>query len=216
MFLLWLPSLQIFIDGNDDDDLMVCTASETNKNHWFVSPSDRMISAAPVDISTLLASPLMAKESCGNLRKFFHSLDRDGMDWFKVQTVSAVCLQFALAFGICCLFKLHCTNRPGRASWKFILKQIFLVTANLCPMCLNFHIACLLQVCVNCFVLNFVCIFCNVITWTSIVSHELSIVINVNCCSPDDEYVAAGSSDGGVYIWQVCTSKLHSVLKDHR
>jgi len=38
----------------------------------------------------------------------------------------------------------------------------------------------------------------------------------VNCCSPDDEYIAAGSSDGGVYIWQVTTSKLHSVLKDHR
>jgi len=38
----------------------------------------------------------------------------------------------------------------------------------------------------------------------------------VNCCSPDDEYVAAGSSDGAVYIWQVATSKLHSILKDHR
>ena len=34
------------------------------------------------------------------------------------------------------------------------------------------------------------------------------------CCSPDDEYVAAGSSDGGVYIWQVATSKLQSVLRD--
>jgi len=43
------------------------------------------------------------------------------------------------------------------------------------------------------------------------------IVIDiVNCCSPDDEYVAAGSGDGGVYIWQVATSKLHSVLRDHQ
>jgi len=40
--------------------------------------------------------------------------------------------------------------------------------------------------------------------------------IIVLCSSPDDEYVAAGSSDGGVYIWHVATSKLHSVLKDHR
>jgi len=42
------------------------------------------------------------------------------------------------------------------------------------------------------------------------------VVDVVNCCSPDDEYVAAGSSDGGVYIWQVATSKLHSVLRDHQ
>ena len=43
-----------------------------------------------------------------------------------------------------------------------------------------------------------------------------TVIYIVNCCSPDDEYIAAGSSDGGVYIWEVATSKLHSVLKDHR
>ena len=34
--------------------------------------------------------------------------------------------------------------------------------------------------------------------------------------SPDGEYVIAGSADGSVFVWEVATSKLHSVLRQHR
>jgi autophagy-related protein 16 len=34
--------------------------------------------------------------------------------------------------------------------------------------------------------------------------------------SPDGEYIAAGSVDGGVYVWEVAKSKLHSVLREHK
>lgn len=34
--------------------------------------------------------------------------------------------------------------------------------------------------------------------------------------SPDAAYVAAGSLDGGLYVWDVSSEKVHSVLKEHR
>lgn len=33
--------------------------------------------------------------------------------------------------------------------------------------------------------------------------------------SPDAAYVSVGSADGGVYIWEVASQKVHSVLKEH-
>lgn len=36
-----------------------------------------------------------------------------------------------------------------------------------------------------------------------------------SCISPDDNYVAAGSADGSVYIWSVSQSSIVSTLKEH-
>jgi autophagy-related protein 16 len=33
--------------------------------------------------------------------------------------------------------------------------------------------------------------------------------------SPDGQYISVGSADGSVYMWNVGTSKLESVLKEH-
>ena len=34
--------------------------------------------------------------------------------------------------------------------------------------------------------------------------------------SPDAEYVACGSSDGSVFIWNVAKNKVEQVLKEHK
>lgn len=34
--------------------------------------------------------------------------------------------------------------------------------------------------------------------------------------SPDAEYIACGSSDGSVYIWNVAKNKVETVLKEHK
>lgn len=36
-----------------------------------------------------------------------------------------------------------------------------------------------------------------------------------SCISPDDNYVAAGSSDGSVYLWSVSQGRIASTLKEH-
>jgi autophagy-related protein 16 len=33
--------------------------------------------------------------------------------------------------------------------------------------------------------------------------------------SPDGQYISVGSADGSVYIWNVSSNKLESVLKEH-